>query len=112
MEILEKYNAALDRQAAEFLEKADRAGRQGDERERSLALMQAGMLGETLKMLGKAERRGARPGVFQATVDLLEAKRDAEANKGDYDAADRFDHQAKITRWALATLRRLEAEHE
>lgn len=111
MSIMEQYNGALDKKAAEFREKAQHARRQGDEREESLCLMQASMLGDMLKHIGRVDHEGIRPGLLQKEIDFLEENAGRIARNGDLDAAEREQIKAKTVRFALETLRKLEAEN-
>ena len=110
MTVLERYNAALDEQAARMLEEAENASQAGDERRRSLFLMQASMLGDMLKALGRVEHTHARTGILQAQIDSFTAQAAVQENRGDYDAADQARVKADTIRWALHILRLLEAD--
>ena len=109
MEILDRYNAALDARAAEYRQAAAQAKARGDEREQSIALMQESMLGDMLKVLGRTELT-ARPGILQAQIERLEQRAKAAHSREDYDAADRLQRQAQTIRWAKDLLAGLEAE--
>ena len=107
MSVLEKYNAALDERAAKMREAAARAKEAGDERQHSLCLMQAIMLGDLLKAMGKVDHEGIRPGLMEDTVGQMEKQAEDARKRDDFDLVDR---QAATIRWALDTLRKLEAE--
>ncbi len=108
MTILERYNAALDERAAAM--RAEAAKQADDERRHSLFLMQASMLGDMLKQLGRAEHTRIRAGILQAEIDLMTGRAAGLESRGDFDAADQTRVKADTIRWALDTLRRLEAE--
>ena len=110
MTILEHYNAALDERAAGMRARAAKARADGDERALSIFLMQASMLGDMLRQLGRVEHTGARPGILQAEIGMMTRQADEFEKRGDYDSADRSRIKAGTVRWALDTLRRLEAE--
>ena len=111
MDIIERYDAALDAKAAEFHEQADQARLRGDERAHSIALMRESMLGDMLKQLGRAEHT-ARRGVLQRLIDAAGQRAAMLRDRDDFDGADREALKAETIRWALDTLRRLEAENE
>ena len=109
MNILEQYNLALDRRAAQEREKAAQANARGDERSHSIHLMCASMLGDMLKALGRVQHEGIRPGVLQKQIDALTAEAQLRSEKGDYDAADRARVKAETIAWAQNVLKELEA---
>ena len=111
MSVLEEYNRILDAKAAEFREKAKAARAQGDERANSICLMQASMLGDMLKQLGRVVHEKIRPDLLQKSVDFLEQNAERIKLTGDLDAAEREQIKARTTLFALETLRRLEAEN-
>ncbi|MBO7385061.1 MAG: hypothetical protein J6U63_01820 [Clostridia bacterium] len=111
MTLLETYNSILDAKAAEFKEKAKAARAQGDERTLSICLMQASMLGDMLKQLGRVDHERIRPGLLEKEADFLEQNSRRISLTGDLDAADREQIKAHTTRFALEALRRLEAEN-
>ena len=108
--IFERYDAALDARAAAERKKAEEARRRWDEREKSLCLMRASMLGDMLKQLGRWEHRKIRPGLLQAEIDLMLRQAGEYGKKQDFDAANQAEVKAETIRWALDTLRALEAE--
>ena len=108
MNLIEKYNATLDERAEQFRLEAELAQSNGDERSRSMALMQQSMLGDMLKALGRVEHAGRR-GTLQRVIDGAEAAERAQKARGDYDAANREAVKARTVRWAKETLERLEA---
>lgn len=110
MDILELYNAALDRRAAEERDRAEACAQ--DEREHSIHLMQASMLGDMLKALGRVQHEGQRPNALRAQIDSLKAQAEKQQALGDYDAADRDLIKARTVEWALDTLTELEKNHE
>ena len=109
MNVLEKYNAALDARAEEFRVEAEHAKQRGDERDHSMALMQQSMLGDMLKALGRAEHESRR-GILQKQIDAAEQSALTHRQCGDFDAADRDAIKARTIRWAKELLERLEAE--
>lgn len=112
MSVLEKYNAALDERAAKMREAAARAKEAGDERQHSICLMQASMLGDMLKMIGKVDHEGIRPDLLGDTVKLMEKQAEEARKRDDFDLEDRQKVKADTIRWAMDTLRGLEAEDE
>lgn len=110
MTILERYNAALDERAAAMRAEAENAKKAGDERRRSLFLMQASMLGDMLKQLGRVEHNRIREGILQAEINLMTGQAASFEARGDFDAADQARVKADTIRWALDTLRAQEAE--
>lgn len=112
MNILEQYNLALDRRAAEEREKAVRAKARGDEREHSIHLMCSSMLGDMLKVMGRVQHEGARPDILDKQIVSLEQEAERQQARGDYDSADRARIKAQTIAWAQNTLRELENAHE
>ena len=112
MNLIEKYNATLDERAEQFRLEAELAQSNGDERSRSMALMQQSMLGDMLKMIGKVDHEGIRPGLLGDTVKLMEKQAEEARKRDDFDLEDRQKVKADTIRWALDTLRGLEAEDE
>lgn len=110
MDILKAYNAALDERAAEERARAEACS--SDERERSIHLMQASMLGDMLKALGRVQHQGLRPGVLRAQIDTLTAQAEKERAQEDFDACDRTLTKARTIEWALNRLTELENRHE
>ncbi|MBO4298109.1 MAG: hypothetical protein J5602_08410 [Clostridia bacterium] len=110
MTILERYNAALDERAAAMRAEAAAARQSGDERRHSLFLMQASMLGDMLKQLGKVEHNRIRAGILQSEIDFMTRQAASFEARGDFDAADQARVKADTIRWAQDALRRLEAE--
>lgn len=111
MSVLESYNSVLDAKAAEFREKAQAARVQGDERTHSICLMQASMLGDMLKQIGRVDHEAIRPGLLEKEAVFLEQNAERIRLTGDLDAAERESIKARTTRFALKELRRLEAEN-
>ena len=111
MTVLERYNQVLDAKAAEFRAGADSARLQGDERTHSIRLMQASMLGDMLKQLGRVEHEKLRPGILEREIAFLEDNAGRIGTTGDLDAAEREQIKARTVRFALQELRRLEAEN-
>lgn len=112
MTLLERYNALLDQRAVEEREKATKARAAGDEREFSIHLMQASMLGEMLKTLGRVEHEKTRPGILQAQIAALKMEGEKQRKKEDFDAADRTMTKMETIAFALETLKKLETEDE
>lgn len=110
MNVLENYNEALDKRAAQERRMAAQAKSRGDEREHSMHLMQASMLGDMLKVMGRVSHDGSRPGMLSAQIAALQKEAEAQQAKGDYDAADRARVKANIIEWAKNTLENLENE--
>ena len=109
--MLEHYEAALDAKAEEYRRAAAEAQGQGDEREHSLNLMRASMLGDMLKALGRAEH-GGRRGILKKLADEALARAEAAAARDDSDTADRERIKAETILWARAQLEAAEARHE
>lgn len=109
MDILEKYFLALDKRAADEREKAAQAHARSDEREHSIHLMCSSMLGDMLKVLGRVEHTGQRPGVLQSQINMLLCDAEKQKAAGDFDAADRTRVKAETIAWALNKLKELEA---
>ncbi len=112
--MLEKYEAALDEKAAEHRRAAAEARSRADEREASLHLMCASMLGEMLKVLGRVEHEGRR-GNLQKLADAAAARAEAARARGDYDMYDQERIKAATILWAkeqLEQLEKTEARHE
>ena len=112
MNILEQYNLALDRRAAEEREKAMLAKARDDEREHSMHLMQSSMLGDMLKVLGRVQHEGTRPDALERQIVALEKEAEKQQAQGDYDSADRTRIKAQTIAWAQNVLRELENSHE
>ena len=110
MTVLELYNAALDERAEQERSLARAAS--GDERAHSLHLMQASMLGDMLKVLGRVQHEGRRPDVLQKQIDTLSAEAERLRAQEDFDQADRTLVKMQTIAWAQETLKRLEQEHE
>lgn len=109
MNLLEQYNLALDRRAAQEREKAAQAKERGDERRHSIHLMCASMLGDMLKALGRVQHEGIRPNALQKQIDALTTEEQRLQARGDYDAADRARVKAETIAWAQNVLKELEA---
>ena len=111
MNVLVNYEAALDKKSVEYRRAAVQAEERGDERERSLNLMRASMLGDMLKALGRAEHNGRR-GILQKLARESETRAESANARGDYDAADRERIKAETILWALECLETSEEHHE
>jgi len=96
----EKYEKTLDLWAEEERAKAAEAKSAGDERQHSICLMKASMLGDMLKVLGKVEMAG-RKGTLERLA--VQCGLEAEKLKGreDFDAAERSEIKAETIRRAL-----------
>ena len=110
MTILERYNSALEARAEAMRAEAAAAKAQGDERGHSIGLMKASMLGDMLRQLGRVDHAGIRPGILDSEIGLMTRQAASHEAKGDFDAADRARVKAETIRFALETLRKLEAE--
>ena len=110
--ILERYTATLTAEAKRQTELAAEAAGKGDSRAQSIHLMKASMLGDMLKMIGKVDHEGIRPGLLGDTVKLMEKQAEEARKRDDFDLEDRQKVKADTIRWALDTLRGLEAEDE
>lgn len=108
MDILENYYSLLDKEAKRENEKAVEAGQRGLERERSIHLMKASMLGEMLKVLGRVEHQGIRPNALETLINSFGEEAEKQHKNGDYDAADRAEQKAATVQFALDTLRKAE----
>ena len=97
---LELYEKTLERWAQEEKEKAAEAKQAGDERQHSIHLMKASMLGDMLRVLGKLELSGRK-----GTLERIALQQAAEAERlkkiGDYDAAERSEIKAETVRRAM-----------
>lgn len=97
---LEKYEKTLDIWANEERTKAAEAKQAGDERQHSIHLMKASMLGDMLKVLGKVELSGRK-----GMLEKIAAQQTAEAGRfkiqEDYDAAEKSEIKAETIRRAL-----------
>lgn len=100
----EKYDAALDAWAQEARE----LSKTEDERERSIQLMRASMMGDMLKQLGRAEHAGR--GKLRAVYEHLVGEEAAMRERGDYDGEDRTRVKRETVERAMALLRELEGE--
>ena len=107
MTLFENYDAALDARAAALTREAEAV--REDQRAHSIALMQASMLGEMLKTLGRVEHE-RRPGILQTLIDQAAGNAAAARARDDFDTAEREEIKASTIRWALETLKRLEAK--
>ena len=110
MSIIEQYDAALDAKAAEFHAQAEQARLRGDERAYSIALMRESMLGDMLKHLGRADH-GPRRGILQGQIEATVQRAGVLRARDDFDGADREALKAETIRFAMDTLRQLEATH-
>lgn len=97
---LEKYEKTLDIWASEERAQAAEAKKAGDERQHSIHLMKASMLGEMLKVLGRVELSGKK-----GTLEKIACQQQTEAERlkaqGDFDAAERSGIKAETIRRAL-----------
>ena len=75
-------------------------------------LMQASMLGDMLKTLGRVQHEGVRPGVLQKQIDVLKTEAERLRQQEDFDQAERTLVKAQTIAWALDTLKKLEQSHE
>ena len=112
MNVLEKYNAALDLRANEERAKAAAAKAAGDERQHSIHLMCSSMLGDMLKALGRVEHEGKRPGILATQIESFQNESKKQQAQNDYDSADRSRIKAQTIAWAQDILRKLENENE
>ena len=113
MTVLDRYNEALAIRSEEEKRLAAEAKRVGDERLHSIHLMQASMLGDMLKVLGRVQHTGARPTILADNIAALTAQSEKEKSAGDYDSAERSLIKARTIAWARETLASLEAaSHE
>ena len=108
--VLDEYNRTLEQWAQEEQAKAAEARSRNDDRAKSLALMRAGMMGDMLRSLGKAEHLGVRPGILADHVKLFTEEAKRLAQTGDYDDAERTQIKADVVSRALNLLRELEAK--
>ncbi len=109
MDLFKRYDAALDARAAALREEAETAKAKADQRAQSIALMQASMLGDMLKTLGRVEH-DRRPGILQTVIDQAVQNAASSRARDDFDNAEREEIKARTIRWALETLRGLEAD--
>ena len=108
MDNLENYYSILDNEAEKENEKAVEARKKGLERERSIHLMKASMLGEMLKVLGRVEHQGIRPNALETLINSFGEEAEKQHKNGDYDAADRAEQKASTVQFALDALRKAE----
>ena len=66
--VLEQYYAALDAEAHRMKEAATAEKNEGNERQRSICLMKASMLGDMLKALGRVEHEGKKPNALETLI--------------------------------------------
>jgi len=111
MNVMERYYAELDKRSAEHRDQALQAIERGDERQYTIHLMQASMLGDMLKVLGRVQHEGSRPGHVEGILASLAKEEEAQTKAGDYDLADRAKVKAKTIRSAMSVLERLEKEN-
>ncbi len=97
---LEKYEKTLDLWADAEREKAAEAKKAGDERQHSICLMKASMLGDMLKVLGRVEMSG-RKGTLERLILQCGAEAGKLKEKEDFDAAERSEIKAETIRRAL-----------
>jgi len=105
MSVMEKYYCALDERSAQERSKAAEAKAANDERGHSIHLMQASMLGDMLKVLGKVEVNGVRPGILEKQIASLTAESERLKSMDDYDAAERALIKAETIRRAQNLLK-------
>ena len=111
MHILERYNAELDKLSEQERNLAAQAKERGDEREHSIHLMCASMLGEMLKVLGRNHHNRVRPNHIPDIIAHLEREEEQQKKSGDFDSADRTHIKVQTIRQALHILERLENEN-
>ena len=97
---LDKYEKTLDAWADEERAKAAEAKKTGDERQHSIHLMKASMLGDMLKVLGKLELSGRKGNLEKIALQQM-AEAGRLRGKDDYDAAERSEIKAETIRRAL-----------
>ena len=110
MDTLDRYNAELDKMSARHREMALQAIEKGDEREYTIHLMQASMLGDMLKTFGRIKHEGKRPGYIENVLASLAKDEEKQKSAGDYDMADRARVKAQTIHQAISVLERLEKE--
>ena len=88
MTFWEDYDRALDERAAQERERAYAARMQDDERMTSVHLMQASMLGDMLKALGRARENG-KPDILDRQIASLHEEARRQKACEDFDEADR-----------------------
>lgn len=108
MNILEDYYSQLNCEAEKENAKAQQAASAGDEREKSVHLMKASMLGDMLKVLGRVEHEGRRPNALETLIESFGEEAERLHKLGDYDAADRAEQKATTVQFALDALRKAE----
>lgn len=99
---LEKYEKTLDIWSAEEKRNAEAAKASGDERQHSIHLMKASMLGDMLKVLGRVELSG-RNGMLEKVARQQQAEAEKLKEQEDFDAAERAEIKAATIRraWKL-----------
>ena len=102
---LEKYEKTLDLWADEEREKAAKAKKDGDERQHSIHLMQASMLSDMLKVLGKCEMTRGPKGLLERQIASLAKESEHLRAMDDYDAAERSEIKAETIRRALSLIK-------
>ena len=102
---LEKYCETLNGWAAQERLNAEEAKKSGNEREHSICLMKASMMGDMLRMLGKVEMNHIRPGIMEKEIAFLTAESERLKGMDDYDAADRALIKAETIRRAWKLLK-------
>ena len=100
---LEAYEKQLDMWAGEERQRAAQAKKAGDEREHSICLMKASMLGDMLKVLGKFEMTRGKKGLLKKEIVFLMREEERLKDIEDYDAAERSRIKADTIRraWKL-----------
>ncbi len=111
MTFWEDYDRALDERAAQEREKAYTARMQDDERMTSVHLMQASMLGDMLKALGRARENG-KPDIFDRQIAALHEEAQRQKACEDFDEADRALVRAETIAWAQNLLKELKKKYE
>ncbi len=104
MNVLEHYYMSLDNEAKRHTAEALKAAESGDERTRSIHLMQASMLGDMLKVLGRVEYEGKKPKALENLINSFSEEAERLRKSGDYDASDRAEKKAITIQFALDAL--------
>ena len=108
MNILEQYNLALDEERMKHEAAAKEAASAGNDRMHSVHLMQASMLDQMLKVLGRVEHEGKRPNALENLIASFNEEAERQRKLGDYDASDRAERKAITVQFALDALREAE----
>ncbi|MBR0508219.1 MAG: hypothetical protein IJJ86_06375 [Clostridia bacterium] len=104
MTVLEHYYSLLDAEALREKEAAETARDRGNERERSIHLMKASMLGDMLKVLGRIQHEGKRPDALTKLIESFSSEADKQRAGGDYDESDRAEQKAITVQFACDAL--------